>query len=166
MLYIARLMAVVFLLLVIQSAWLAEIRIAGIAPDLLLAPIFVVALQRGRNWGIWTAFAIGLLLDLEQPSRLGISSLAYVLAMLLLDRGARALDRSSPIVLFVLFGACALLTELVRGVWMGEGEFLRTLATFGRVSIPSAIYTTIIVPAGSWLLARIVGTKTWVLHAS
>lgn len=166
MLYIVRLVAVVFLLLVIQSAWLAGIRIAGIAPDLLLAPIFVVALQRGRAWGIWTAFAIGLLLDLEQPSRLGISSLAYVLAVLALDRGARALDRSSPIVLFVLFAVCALLTELVRGIWLGDGDLGRTFATFGRVSIPSSIYTTLIVPAGSWVLSRIVGTKTWVLRAS
>ena len=166
MIYILRLAAVVFLLLVIQSVWLAKLRIAGNAPDLMLAPIFVVALQRGRTWGIWTAFAIGLLLDLEQPARLGISSLAYILAVLLLDRGARALDRSSPIVLLVLFGVSAIVSELVRGVWLADGDFLRTLVTFGRVSIPCAIYTTLIVPAGSWVLARIVGSKTWVLHAS
>jgi len=164
--YVLRLAAVVFLLLVIQSTWIAKIEIAGIAPDLMLAPIFVVALQRGRTWGIWCAFAIGLLLDLEQPARLGISSLAYLLAVLLLDRGARALDRSSPIVLLVLFAVSALLSELVRGVWLGDGDLVRTLATFARVSIPCAIYTTLVVPAGSWVLARIVGSKTWVLHAS
>jgi len=165
-LYVLRLIAVIFLLLVIQSAWLAEIRIAGIAPDLFLGPVFVVALQRGRAWGIWTAFALGLLLDLEQPSRLGISSMSYVLAVLALDRGARALDRTSPIVLLVLFAVSALLSELTRGIWLGGGDPWRTFATFGRVSIPSALYTTLVVPAGSWGLARIVGTRTWVLHAS
>ncbi|MEZ4655255.1 MAG: rod shape-determining protein MreD [Candidatus Eisenbacteria bacterium] len=166
MLYVVRLLSIVFLLLVIQSTWLAGIRVFGIAPDLFLGPVFVVSLQRGRAWGIWFAFALGLLLDLEQPTRLGISSLAYILAVLALDRGARALDRTSPVVLLVLFGVCALLSEVIRGLWLGGGDAVHTLAILGRVSIPSALYTTVVVPAASWGLARLTGTKTWVLHAS
>ena len=73
---------------------------------------------------------------------------------------------TAGVVLLVLFGVSAIVSELVRGVWLADGDFLRTLVTFGRVSIPCAIYTTLIVPAGSWVLARIVGSKTWVLHAS
>jgi rod shape-determining protein MreD len=165
-LYICRLIALVFLLLVIQSTWLGSIRLGAAAPDLFLAPVFILTLQRGRTWGIWFAFALGLLLDLEQPGRLGLSSLAYILAVITIDRGSRALDRTSPIVLLVLFAVSALISEIVRAFWLGAGDPLATLAVLGKGSLPSALYTLVLVPAASWALSRLVGSRTWVLHAA
>lgn len=156
----------VFLLLVSQATWGRELELLGLTPDLLLGLVFFVTLKRGVHWGVWTGFAVGLLVDLEQPERLGLHALAYVLTAYVVQRSSRSFDRTSPIVVGVLLFLVALLTETVRVFALSSGGWLGHLAWFFRFGLPTAIYTTIVLAAASWVLSRLLGWKDWVLHAT
>ena len=156
----------VFFLLVSQATWVTQLEVWGLEPDLLLGMVFYVALKKGQHWGVWTGFAIGLLVDLEQPERLGLHALAYVLTALAVERWSRNFDRSSPIVLGVLLFLVAVLSETIRLFAFAGGGWIAHFAAAFRITLPTAIYTTLFLALTSWFLSRLLGWKDWVLHAT
>lgn len=161
-----RWMGLLFVVLVCQSTWVSEIRIGRISPDLAFGLVFALSLRYGMRGGVWGGFALGLLIDLEEPERLGLHSLAYVLSAMAVDRWSRAFDRSNPLVLFVLFLVTALVSETVRMAWLGWGSPRSLLGLVFGVGWPSAVYTALIVPPLSWGVAKVFGYREWVLRAS
>lgn len=166
MLFVVRLILIVFLLLVSQATWVPHISIFGVTPDLFLGVVFLLTLKRGIGWGVWTGVVLGLLIDVEQPERLGLSSLAFTLAAVGVDLGARSFERTNPIVLFVLFFLTALLAQTVRAVWLSAGDPGSFLGTWSGWAFPGALYTALFVPPLSWLAARVIGSRDWILHAA
>lgn len=165
-LYILRLVAATFVLLVLQGTLVPRLEFAGIAPDLLLGAVFRVAVRRSQAWGLWVAVLLGLLVDLEQPARLGLSSLGYVLAVIAIDRGSRALDRTSPIVLFIVLFGAGMITESLRSAWLADWAPWKGTGFFFRFGLPSAFYTAIVLAAGSWIVNQLLGKRTGVLDAT
>lgn len=156
----------VFLLLVSQATWVSGLEAWGLQPDLLLGMVFYVALKKGLHWGVWTGFAIGLLVDLEQPERLGLHAFAYVLTALAVERWSKNFDRSSPIVVGVLLFLVAVLSETIRLFAFTNGGWIAHLVGIFRFTFPNAIYTTLFLALTSWTLSRLLGWKDWVLHAT
>ncbi len=160
-----RIAVAVFVVLVAQGTWVPRISWLGWQPDLLLGVVFFVSLKKGLHWGVWTGFIIGLLVDIEQPERLGLHSLAYVLSAFGIERWSKNFDRSSPIVVGILFFLIALGTETIRGFALSE-SLLQWLIGIFRWYLPGALYTLLWVGGTSWILSRVFGWKDWVLHAT
>ena len=158
---VVRWLLVVFLVLMSQVTWLPAIRIGGVAPDLLLGVVFLIALRRGPTWAVWTGFFLGLLLGVEDPAALGMESLAYTLAAIVVARGGRSLDRTNPLVLVVLLFLTALAAGSVRAVWMGRGDLGPISMLWLRNALPGALYTTLALPLLAWIASRILGWKDW-----
>ena len=163
---VVRMALLAFVLLISQTTWLPRIAVFGVIPDLFVGFVFYITLRRGASWGLWTAFFLGLLIDVEDPQRLGLHSLAYCVVVLAVDRWLRNFDRTSPIVLFVLFFVVTLISELIRTIWFVSGAPLPFITGLFRWGIPSAIYTVLCVSLVSWFVSKVLGWKSWVLHAS
>lgn len=163
---VARWLSLVYLVLVCESTWVPQVQVGTLRPDLAFGLVFALAFRFGGALGLWSAFALGLLHDLESPERLGLHSLAYVLSALAIDRWSRNFDRTNPVVMFVLFWLTATIAETTRMIWLGDGDFGTTLKlVFGR-GWGSALYTTLVVPPLSWIFAHLVGDRRWVLRAT
>ncbi len=166
MLEVVRILLLAFVLLISQATWVSRIAIFGVTPDLFIGMAFYITLKRGASWGLLTALFLGLLIDIEDPQRLGLHSLAYCVMVVAVDRWLRNFDRTSPIVLFVLLLLVSLISEVIRLVWFVSGAPLPMLTGLFRWAIPSAVYTVVITSAVSWALSRVLGWKDWVLDAS
>jgi len=164
--FVVRWIVVVFLLLVSLATWQPQVRVAGVGPDLLLGVVFLLTLRRGLNWGAWTAFILGLLVAVEEPSALGTESLAYVLAAIVVARGTRSLARGNPLVLVVLLFLCSLTAETVRILTLGAAGAGSVPLLWIRWALPGAVYTTLWLPAMAWVVAWILGSRDWLTGAA
>lgn len=70
------------ILAVFQSAVLARVQLAGVTPQILFLVALAWGLQRGVEEGVAWAFIAGLLVDLFSVTPLGVSAVAYSLAVL------------------------------------------------------------------------------------
>ncbi len=75
-----RLPLVIFLFLALQTSIAAELRIAGVAPDLMLLLAVCSGLVVGPERGALTGFVIGLSYDLVLQTPFGLSAFAYAAA--------------------------------------------------------------------------------------
>lgn len=155
---------VLFLVLASMATWVPRIRIAGIAPDLLVGVVLIVALRKGATWGVWTGVALGMLVGVEQPEALGRDALALSCAGLLVGRGSIGLDRHNPLVATGLLFVAAFLADAVRLLWVADGIGDVPLLWL-RWALPAAIYTTLVVPLLAWTACRLVGLRGWMPDA-
>jgi len=77
---VARLVAVLIPLAIVQIAVVSQIRLFGAAPDLLLALALSVGVVGGPDRGARVGFAAGLAYDVFLTTPLGLSALVYTLA--------------------------------------------------------------------------------------
>jgi rod shape-determining protein MreD len=164
--FVLRCIAVVFFLLVAQTAWLPQLAIHGITPDLILGMVFVLALRRGANWGIWSGFLLGLLVAVAEPASLGVESLAFGLTGWVVGRAARSVDKQNPVVLVVLLTLAALISNTVRVLWSSGANPGDALLLWFRWALPSSLYTAAFVPILAWVSARLLGLRSWVSGAA
>jgi rod shape-determining protein MreD len=163
--FLLRCIVLVFVSLVLQTTWMVRFRIGGIQPDLLLGIVFLLALRKGNNWGVWAGFAIGLLVGVEEPSSLGVESLALGLTGLLLDRARAGVDRQNPIVLVLLLFISSILADSIRVLWISGFSPASAFLLWVRWALPAALYTTLVLPVLAWASGRILGMKGWVSGA-
>jgi rod shape-determining protein MreD len=71
-----RLGLVLLIAYLLQVSLVSQLRLFGVAPDVLLLVTILVAFEGGREVGALTGFAAGLLADLSLPTPLGLSALA------------------------------------------------------------------------------------------
>ncbi len=76
-LVVARVTAVVALLALLQVAFFSQLRMGGVAPDLLLAVAVATAVVAGPDRGAIVGFFAGLIFDLFLDTPLGLSALTY-----------------------------------------------------------------------------------------
>lgn len=163
--YVVRWILAVFLILVSMATWIPMIRIGGVAPDFLLGVVFLIALQKGATWGVWTGVVLGLLAGVESPGTLGADSLALGLAGWLAARSSLGIDRNSAVTQVLLLFLASILAETVRAVFIAGSEPVNLPLFWIRWALPGAIYTTLALPAATWTLCRIVGTRRWLTVA-
>lgn len=164
--YLLRLLAVLFVLLVCQATWVPKIAVFGVMPDLFVALTFAIAVSRGMTAGAWAGLLIGLLLDVEQPALLGMNAVALSASGFVVGRLSAQLEPGNPLVLGVLLFLAALTAESVRAVGLGLSGAGSPVALWFRFALPGAVYTMLLIPALSKGVAILLGRKDWVLGAA
>lgn len=74
-----RLPVLLVLALILHTTVLAEIRIAGVMPDIMLLVAVAAGMEAGPSYGAVMGFAAGMLADLLLPTPLGLSALVFTL---------------------------------------------------------------------------------------
>lgn len=103
--------ALVFVVALVHVSALGGTDIDGVAPDLLLVGVVLLAWNRGALAGAWAGFAGGLLVDTMTLGRLGVTSLLLVLVGYWAGRYAETTGRGRAFAPY--------LTVLVLGVAYG-----------------------------------------------
>jgi rod shape-determining protein MreD len=153
-----RLAALLLVAILIQVTLASDIRIRGVAPDLMLLFAICAGLAGGAELGGTVGFAAGLLTDLFlQTTPLGLSALAYCLvgfAVGLLRRGVLRESRLLPPIVATVASAAGVVLFVLIGVMVGQSQ----LSELGPKRI---VETAVIVALMNTVLAfpvsRIVG---------
>ncbi len=152
----------VFFAVVLQSAIVSSIDIAGGTPDLVLVTLVAISLLRGAIWGAAAGFAAGLLLDTSNLGRLGETSLLLTVAGYWIGRYGETTgrDRShapllSVAVVTVLYSAGALALHVVLGDPVDASTIL-----VGAL-IPGVFLNLILAFPVYALVRRVLGRPEW-----
>ncbi len=157
----SRLALSVLAALVFRVALGAKLAIAGVQPDLLAAVLFSVTLARGPVFGIIAGFVLGLLVDIDRPAGLGLTSLAWCTMAYVTARISDAVEASDPIVASALLMLVVLIAETIRAVVISLGDPAGVGLIWVRWALPTAVYTGIAAPLIAGAARRIFGWSRW-----
>ncbi|MCL5289647.1 MAG: rod shape-determining protein MreD [Bacillota bacterium] len=146
----------VFLLLVtiallLQSTLFSFLQVSGVKPDLVLMLVIFNGFLRGSREGAFLGFLAGLAQDIFTGNYIGLNALAKMTAGYLAGLAeARFYKESVIIVTLVTFmvGIASQLAYYVLLLYL-DIEVAPAFA-LGQVIIPSAIYTSLLVPLTFW----------------
>ncbi len=110
-----RLVAIIFLTILLQVGLFSQIPILGSVPNLIPVVVVSLGLLGGAVTGAVTGFAAGLLIDVMIGGTLGVASLALMAAGYLAGRWREGYDIVSSLVPPLLIGALTALTALIYG---------------------------------------------------
>jgi rod shape-determining protein MreD len=141
-----------FVLCVLQLSAAPQITPGTATPDLVIVLVIGVAMFRGQEAAVVTGFASGLLLDAMQAERLGVSSLLYMAAGLVVARRLEPKDEVVPTrfglpqapaqFLYVMAGAVVVQLGLAFGhALLGDSYPVRYL--FSNTVIPTLVATAV-----------------------
>jgi rod shape-determining protein MreD len=136
-----RIILLAAVILILQLKVVPEVRIGGIAPDLMMVLLIALVLEREPVMAVIIGFALGFLQDLGNASFLGMNALAKSLVAYGVSRfGAGFLPES---VLFkgLLIVAACLFNDVVVLIVTNGFDLLGIIASFFRYSLLSALYT-------------------------
>lgn len=105
-----RIGVVLGLALVLQLTIFTDVRVAGVAPELLALVAVSAGLVAGPDRGPLIAFAAGLLWDIYLPTPLGVAALAFALAAFSIASIEGSLYGESRLQLIILVGIASALT--------------------------------------------------------
>ena len=152
----------VFVAVVLQSAIVGSIDIAGGTPDLVLVTLVAVSLLRGAIWGAAAGFAAGLLLDTANLGRLGETSLLLTVAGYWIGRYGETTGRDrthapllSVAVVTILYTAGALALHVVLGDPVDAGTVLV------RALVPGVLLNLLLAFPVYALVRRVLGRPDW-----
>jgi len=152
----------VFVAVVLQSAIVSSIEIAGGRPDLLLVTLVAISLLRGAIWGAAVGFAAGLLLDTANLARLGETSLLLTVAGYWIGRYGETTGRDrthapllSVAVVTILYTAGALALHVVLG------DPVDASTTLVGALIPSVFLNLVLAFPVYALVRRVLGRPEW-----
>jgi rod shape-determining protein MreD len=159
---ILKALALVFVAVVLQSAIVSSIEIAGGTPDLLLVTLVAVSLLRGAIWGAAAGFAAGLLFDIANLGRLGETSLLLTVAGYWIGRYGETTGRDrahapllSIAVVTILYSVGALALHVV----LGDPVDASTVLV--RALIPGVVLNLLIAFPVYALVRRVLGRPEW-----
>ncbi len=129
---------------VIQVAFLNQISILGVHPELMLLVAIGAGLVVGPHRGAGIGFAAGLLVDLTLHGNLGVSAFCYTLVGFLVGMTKEAiLGISKPLSVLIVAASSAIGTVLYAGVsqLLGEHTFSdpRFLTIIAMVALWNAV---------------------------
>jgi rod shape-determining protein MreD len=158
MLLVVRLALTVWGILLFRVSLGPKIAIAGVQPDLAAALVFYLSLIRGPTFGIVAGFAFGLLIDVDDPAGLGLTSLAWCTMAYVTARLASAIDLTDRLISSAMLFALVLLAETIRALLVSGVDPARFALLWIRWGVPTALYTALAVPlllaAGRAILGR------------
>ena len=159
---VLKMLALVFVAVVLQSAIMSSIEIAGATPDLLLVALVAVSLLRGAIWGAAAGFAAGLLFDTANLARLGETSLLLTVAGYWIGRYGETTGRDrthapllSVAVVTILYSVGALALHVVLGDPVDAGTVLV------RALIPGVLLNLLLAFPVHALVRRVLGRPEW-----
>lgn len=148
-----RIAALLIVVVVIETALASDLRVFGVAPDLMVLVVICSGLTGGTEAGAWVGFWAGLLMDMFLTSTpVGLSALTYCLigASVGALRSSMLTDRKAilPVVGFVATAAAVLLFVAVGDV-LGQHQLLGAGRTWliKVVAIESLWNTVLAIPA-------------------
>lgn len=152
-----RVLALVGVTLLVQSTVVLEIRIAGMAPDVMVLLPIAAGLVAGPAEGAVVGFVAGIAADLLLPAPFGLSALVGTLVGFGVGLSTANLTReirglSIPVALVA--SAIAVMLYAVLGALLGESQFLHAdlAAMVPVVSVANAVLAVPAVRLTRWAL--------------
>jgi rod shape-determining protein MreD len=108
--------AVLVVAVVVQSTALAELRLAGVRPDLLVLAVVAVAMASDAGTGAGFGFVTGLVADLLFDLPVGVSALVYTAVGFAVGTARLYVTSHRPLVHLVLAGAASLASVWCSGL--------------------------------------------------
>ncbi len=148
----------VVLALTLQQAVLADLRVGGVQPDVMLLVAVAGGMAGGAERGAVVGFLAGLVLDLLVPTALGLSALAYCLVGYAVGGIQTGIIRSVwwiPVATAFVGSAAGVLLYGLLGAMIGRGHYvqLHLLTTAGVVAVVNALLALPVVKVLRWGLA-------------
>ena len=150
--------------LVIQLTVFVDVRIFGVAPELLALVAVVAAFFVGPERGPVIAFVAGLLWDVYLPTPLGVSAVvfavvAYVVATL--NEGLFHDTRTQLVGVVAVGSAASVIGYALLGAIVGEGGLISAdlIVIALVVGASNAVLAPIAVPIMAWALAAEVDRR-------
>lgn len=144
---------------VIQLTVFVDVRVAGVAPELLVLLAVLAGFLGGPDRGPTVAFAIGALWDIYLPTPLGLSAIVFALVAFAVGSVEAGLFHDSRVQVWVLAGGgtmaavigYALLGEVVGQRGLIDLAMLKVAVLAG---IMNALLAPLVVPVMRWALRR------------
>jgi rod shape-determining protein MreD len=137
--------AVVVVAVLLQSTVLAELRLAGVRPDLLVLTVVAVAMASGPTSGAVFGFSAGLVGDLLFDLPVGVSALVYTAVGFAVGTVRVYVTSHRPLVHLVLAGAASLASVWCCGLLLRVFD-LSSWATVTRAGPLVALYNLLLTP--------------------
>lgn len=141
---------------VVQLAVFDQVRIAGVAPDLLALVAVLAGLHGGVGRGWIVAFGAGLLWDAYLPTPIGLAALSYALVALAVGSAGGGMYNQSRIQLAALAGAASAVAvggyALLAAV-VGESGIvdLHLLTVLLVVAVTNGLLSFAVAPLVGWV---------------
>lgn len=150
-----RLPPVLVAAVVLQTAVLPQLRIAGIAPDLLLLVGISAGIAAGPDRGAIVGFVAGLLADCFLQTPFGLSALSYGLVAAAVGTFQRSVLHSAiwiPVLTAIVASAAGVTLFAVIGAVVGQDRLLswRLPAVVGVVALVNGLLHLIIARPVRW----------------
>lgn len=138
-----------------------KLALGGIQPDFVAALVFYLTVVRGATVGIIGGFVLGLLVDIERPSELGLSSLAWATMAFATARASGSVDFRDRVLSSVVLFFAVLLAESVRALGLGLSQPSDIPLLLIRWGLPTALYTALATPLLILLCHAALGESRW-----
>ena len=162
-LFVVRLGLTLWAILVFRLTLGPKIAIAEVQPDLAAALIFYLTLIRGPTLGIVAGFVLGLLIDVDDPAGVGLTSLAWCTMAYMTARLASAVDLTDRLISSAMLFVLVLLAETIRALLISGLDPTRFGLIWIRWGVPTALYTAVAVPLLIAAVRALLGGSRW-LH--
>ncbi len=123
--------------------------------------VFSLTLARGPVFGIIAGFVLGLLVDIDRPAGLGLTSLAWCTMAYVTARISDAVEASDPIVASASTHARRAHRRDDPGGVISVGEPAGVGLIWVRWALPTAVYTGIAAPLIAGGARRLFGRTRW-----
>jgi rod shape-determining protein MreD len=137
--------AVVVAAALLQSTVLAELRLAGVRPDLLVLSVVAVAMASGPTSGAVFGFSAGLVADLLFDLPVGVSALVYTAVGFAVGTVRVYVTSHRPLVHLALAGAASLASVWCSGLLLRVFD-LSSWAVVARSGPLVALYNLLLAP--------------------
>jgi rod shape-determining protein MreD len=153
--------AVLVAAVLVQSTVLAQVRLAGVRPDLLVLAVVSVAVATDATTGAAFGFAAGLVADLLFDLPVGVSALVYTAVGFAVGAARLYVTSHRPLVHLVLAGAASLASVWSCGLLLRVFD-LSSWAAVARagplVALCNLVLTPFVYPV-VWALAERVPAR-------
>ena len=140
-------LAIIILALILQSAFVDSFQIWGTKPDLVLLLIVYNAFLRGHREGAFVGFCGGMLQDIFTGGYFGLNALCYMTAGYLVGMTEAKLYKESSLIMMALAWFASAGEQLLYYLLLSyAGVAMSPLMALGRVILPTAVYTALLVP--------------------
>ena len=144
---------------VVQTSLASDLRVAGVAPDLMVLVAILAGLAGGAEAGAIVGFFSGLLMDMFLASTpVGLSALTYCVIGAVVGAGRASVmpERSLVVPVTAMFAtAAAVLMFVAFGELLGQGQLLGAGRTwFIRVILVESAWNFVLSLPLGWLYSR------------
>jgi rod shape-determining protein MreD len=159
-----RLVVVVGVVALLQLALLNELRVFGVAPDVLILLTVLVTFGGGREIGVTTGFLVGLFYDMALPTPLGISALTLaVVASLVAAMRESAADLTPAVAVLGVLATSATGVVLFATVAELFGQDTLEFPRVLRIAVVVGLWNVALLPVlrrpVAWALSGEVGAR-------